>query len=84
MQVPFFMDKENASGIVSNKDVIISRENPRDWVHPTAREFPMGSDSCILSQLKHTSADGKLSFLMYYLSISCLPFTSFIKCIYRS
>nr|XP_016498283.1 PREDICTED: nuclear pore complex protein NUP98A-like [Nicotiana tabacum] len=57
-KVPFFMGKENASGIVRKEVVIISRENPRDWVHPTAREFPMGSDSCILSQLKHTSADG--------------------------
>ncbi|OIT21425.1 PREDICTED: nuclear pore complex protein NUP98A-like isoform X1 [Nicotiana attenuata] len=57
-KVPFFMDKENASGIVSNKNVIISRENPRDWVRPTTREFPLGSDSCRLSQLKHASADG--------------------------
>nr|BAO49735.1 nuclear pore complex protein Nup98b [Nicotiana benthamiana] len=57
-KVPFFMDKENTSGIVSSKDVIISRENPRDWVRPTTREFPLGSDSCRLSQLKHTSVDG--------------------------
>ncbi|PHT56890.1 hypothetical protein CQW23_05376 [Capsicum baccatum] len=56
-KVPFFMDKENASGLLRTEVIISPRENLRDWVRPTAKEFPLGDDSRILSQLKHISID---------------------------
>ncbi|KAK4712185.1 hypothetical protein R3W88_006698 [Solanum pinnatisectum] len=43
-KVPFFMDKETASGVLRTEVIIIPRENPRDWVRPTA-ESPQGADS---------------------------------------
>ncbi|XP_055804190.1 nuclear pore complex protein NUP98B-like isoform X3 [Solanum dulcamara] len=43
-KVPFFMDKENTSGVLRTEVIIIPRENPRDWVRPTS-EFLLGADS---------------------------------------
>nr|XP_019068099.2 nuclear pore complex protein NUP98B-like isoform X4 [Solanum lycopersicum] len=43
-KVPFFMDKENATGVLKTEVIIIPRENPRDWVRPTT-ESPQGADT---------------------------------------
>ncbi|KAH0731935.1 hypothetical protein KY289_003123 [Solanum tuberosum] len=40
-KVLFFLDKENAYGVLRTEVIII----PRDWVLPTAEEFPLGADS---------------------------------------